>query len=451
MPLNNLSAPGVLSLNYEQALAWIHGIARFGMNQGLQRIEKLLDRLGNPHQKLNFLHIGGTNGKGSIAAFAAAVLEAAGYRVGLYTSPYLEKFTNRMAINGQDIAPGRLVELVEIIKPYVAEIAADPACGHPTEFEVVTALALTYFAQESPDLVVLEVGLGGRLDATNTVNPLVTAISTISLEHTHVLGPSVEAVAREKAGIIKEGSAVATQARGAALEVIAATCFQKNVPLYRLGVDFRAEKTSGNLEGQTFDYYGLQHRFPQLRIGLLGSYQVNNAALALAALELLEKKGYPWPVEAIYEGLLHAKWPGRLEILQREPLVVVDGAHNMEAFQNLKAVLQHEFSYRRLILVLGLLSDKAREEILAEILPLADVLILTEPNSPRAAKAQVLERSAREIMSGPVYARADITEAVQLALSQAEASDLVLIAGSLYLISDVRLLFKENFQLLTDV
>lgn len=432
-------------MNYQEALAWIHSIGRFGMNQGLQRIEKLLGYLGDPHKKLKFLHIGGTNGKGSTAAFAAAVLEAAGYRVGLYTSPYLEKFTNRMAINGQDIDAERLVELVRKVKPYVAEIAADPLCGHPTEFEVVTALALTYFAQELPDLVILEVGLGGRLDATNAVCSLVTAISTISLEHTQVLGHTVEAIAREKAGIIKEGGMVVTQAREVALDVIDDTCRQKNVPLFHLGAEFKAEKVSGNLDGQTFDYYGLQHHFPRLRIRLLGNYQVNNAALALAALELLEKKGYSLPAEAVYHGLLHTRWPGRLEIMQRAPLVVVDGAHNMEAFQNLRAALQHDFSYRRLILVLGLLDDKAREEILAEILPLADVLILTEPDSPRAAKARVLERSARKIMTGPVYVRAKIPEAIQLALSQAGAPDLVLIAGSLYLISDARLVFKENY------
>ena len=440
-----LGCIGGVKLNYEEALAWIHGIARFGMNQGLERIEKLLGFLGNPHKKVKFLHIGGTNGKGSTAAFAASVLEAAGYKVGLYTSPYLEQFTNRMAINGQDIAPGRLVELVKEIKPYVAEVAADPLCGHSTEFEVVTALALTYFAQEAPDIVVLEVGLGGRLDATNVVDPLVTAISTISLEHTQVLGDTIEEVAREKAGIIKEGGVVVTQAQGAALEVIGAACRQKNVPLFRLGTDFRAEKISSDLKGQTFDYLGLQHRYPHLQIGLLGSYQIKNAALALAALELLAKKGFPCPEEAIYQGLQRTYWPGRLEIMQREPMVVVDGAHNMEAFQSLKAALQDDFSYRRLILVLGLLDDKAREDILGEILPLANVLVLTEPGSPRAAKVDVLEKSARKMVNGPIYARADIPEAVQLALSCAGPEDLVLIAGSLYLISDARQIFKKIY------
>ena len=414
------------------------------MNQGLQRIERLLSYLGDPHKKLNFLHIGGTNGKGSTAAFAASVLEAAGYRVGLYTSPYLEKFTNRMAINGRDITPEKLVELVKKVKPLVEKIAADPGCGQPTEFEVVTALALTYFAWEKPDLVVLEVGLGGRLDATNTVCPLVTALSTISLEHTQILGDTVEAVAREKAGIIKNGGVVVTQARGAALEIIAAACRQKKVPLYRLGKEFSVEKTGGNLEGQTFHYHGLYQQLPDLRIGLLGDYQVDNAALALASLELLTTKGYIVPREAFYQGLAQTSWPGRLEIMQREPLVVVDGAHNIEAFQNLRAALQKNFSYRRLILVLGLLDDKAREEILAEILPAAAVLILMEPNSPRAADSSLLKNIAEKTFSGQIYVRKKISEALRLSLSLAETPDLVLIAGSLYLISDARWFLKET-------
>ena len=190
-------------MDYEEALSWIHSIGRFGMNLGLARIEKLLRELGNPHEKLKFLHIGGTNGKGSTASFAASILESSGYRVGLYTSPYLEQFTNRMSINGVDISRERLVELVSRVKPLVETIAANPDYGQPTEFEVVTALALAYFAAESPDIVILEVGLGGRLDATNVVKPLVTAISTISLEHTQVLGNTVQDIALEKAGIIK--------------------------------------------------------------------------------------------------------------------------------------------------------------------------------------------------------------------------------------------------------
>jgi dihydrofolate synthase/folylpolyglutamate synthase len=435
---------GDRKLDYQEALSWIHSIGRFGMNQGLVRIEKLLHELGDPHKKLKFLHIGGTNGKGSTAAFAASVLEASGYRVGLYTSPYLEQFTNRMSINGVDIPRERLVELVNRVRPLVEKIAADPALGQPTEFEVVTALALTYFGEESPDIVVLEVGLGGRLDATNVVRPLVTAISTISLEHTQVLGNTIKDIAREKAGIIKEESAVVTQAKGDALSVLEDTCRRKNVPLFSLGEDFSAEKTAGNLNGQFFNYRGLTHTLFDLQISLLGDYQINNAALALAALELLIREGFKIPEEAIRNGLADTRWPGRLEIMRRSPLVVIDGAHNEEAFLSLRSALADTFSYRHLILVLGILSDKALEDILSIIVPLADALVITKPNSPRAADPEDLQKIACKMAKGPVFVEDNIPDAINLAISMARSPDLVLVAGSLYVIGDARLFLKRK-------
>jgi dihydrofolate synthase / folylpolyglutamate synthase len=434
----------VKELNYEEALSWIHSIARFGMKQGLERIERLMHGLGNPHHKLNFLHIGGTNGKGSTAAFAATVLETAGYRVGLYTSPYLEQFTNRMSVNGREISREKLVELVCRVRPLVEKIAADPAYGQPTEFEVVTAIALTYFAEQSPDIVVLEVGLGGRLDATNVVKSLVTAITTISLEHTQVLGNTVEDIAREKAGIIKEGSEVVTQAGGNALHILEDICSQKGVTLYSLGREFHVEKLSGDLNGQTFHYRGFWRTFLDLSISLLGDYQINNAALALASLELLERKGFVLPEKAVLHGLKNTRWPGRLEVMRRLPLVVIDGAHNLEAFQGLRRALQDTFSYRRLILVLGILADKAIENILEEILPLADILVITTPSSPRAADPGDLKKIAVGMMPGPVYLKKNIPDAVSLALSLAGNTDLVLIAGSLYVISDARFFLKSS-------
>lgn len=431
-------------MHYDETLAWIHSIARFGMNQGLERIEKLLDLLGNPHRSCKYLHIGGTNGKGSTAAFAAAMLEESGYRVGLYTSPYLVEFTNRMAINGQDIPRKRLVELVRKIKPLVEKIAADPALGQPTEFEVVTALAFCYFAGESPDIVVLEVGLGGRLDATNVVEPLVTAIATISLEHTQVLGNTVEEIAREKAGIIKGGAPVVTQAGGAALPVLENACREKKVPLYQLGRDFHAEINTRNIEGQTFNYHGLSRNYNDLNIPLLGDYQVNNAALAIAAGELLCRNGFSIPEAALRAGLKKTRWPGRLEVVRRSPLVVIDGAHNLEAFQGLRRGVRQTFQYDRLIMVLGILSDKAAQNILSEILPLADRLILTKPNSPRSADPYELEKIVREMMPGlPCDISPEIPAAMNLALKQSEKGDLVLVAGSLYLVSDARHYLKN--------
>ncbi len=426
-------------MQYEDALSWIHGIGRFGMNPGLERIKALLGLLGEPQKKLKCLHIGGTNGKGSTAAFAASMLEAAGYRVGLYTSPYLIQFTNRMSINGQDIAEERLVELVKRVKPMVERIAKNPDLGQPTEFEVVTAIAFTYFAEEFPDIVVVEVGLGGRLDATNVIQPMVTALASISLEHTQVLGDTVEKIALEKAGIIKEGSEVVTQAAGEALAVIRKTCSSKNVSLFELHKDFRVEKISGNLKGQTFNYYGLFSNFLNLQISLLGDYQADNAGLALAAIELLGKKGFQLPEEALRKGLAATTWPGRLEIVRHTPLVLLDGAHNLEAFKGLQRNIR-SFSYKRLILVIGLLDDKAAELILQEIIPVSDLVIITTPNSPRAADPHVLHSITSKLTSVPIFVQEKIPDAIELALSLAEEKDLVLISGSLYLISDARLL-----------
>ena len=432
-------------LHYEEALDWIHSIERFGMNQGLERIEKLLDLLGNPHRSCNYLHIGGTNGKGSTAAFVASIMEEAGYRVGLYTSPYLVEFTNRMAINGQDIPREQLVELVQRVKPLTEKIAADPALGQPTEFEVVTALAFCWFAEESPDLVILEVGLGGRLDATNVVQPLVSAIATISLEHTQVLGDTVEAIAREKAGIIKAGAPVVTQAGGAALSVLEDVCREKDVPLYHLGKHFHAQIDTQDAGGQVFHYQGLYGDYHALSIPLLGDYQVRNAALAIAAGELLCQNGFSISEAALRAGLDKTRWPGRLELLRRSPLVVIDGAHNLEAFQGLRRGVRQTFQYGRLILVLGILSDKAAENILAEILPLADRLILTKPNSPRAADPHTLQKIVSDMMPElPCEISPEIPAAVDLALKEAGDEDLVLIAGSLYLVSDARHYLKTS-------
>lgn len=433
-------------MQYEDALSWIHGISRFGMNQGLERIEALMELLGEPQKKLKCLHIGGTNGKGSTAAFASSILEAAGYRVGLYTSPYLIQFTNRMSINGQDIAKERLVELVERVKPLVERITQDPALGQPTEFEVVTAIAFTYFAEESPDIVVVEVGLGGRLDATNVIQPLVTALAPISLEHTQVLGDTVGKIALEKAGIIKEGSVVVTEAAGEALEVLEKVCCAKKVTLYKLQEDFKVEKVSGSLRGQALNYYGLFGNYAHLQIPLLGDYQRDNAALALAAIELLGKRGFQVSEEAVRKGLAATTWPGRLEVVRRSPLILLDGAHNLAAFQGLQRNIRQNFAYRRLILVLGLLDDKAAEEILQEIIPVSDHVVITTPNSPRAADPHVLERITNRYTLGPVFVQEKIPDALNLALSLAGEEDLILIAGSLYLISDARQLLQDPAQ-----
>ncbi len=442
---------------YREVLNWIHGIGRFGMKPGLERISTLLQRLGNPHHRLKFLHIGGTNGKGSTAVFVASILQAAGCRAALYTSPYLLSFTNRMALNGRDITPAELVELVELVRPLVEEISADPQLGQMTEFEVVTALALTFFARQQPDLVIFEVGLGGRLDATNVITPLVSVITNVSLEHTEVLGDTQQAIAREKAGIIKPGVPLVTAA--ADLEVLAVLeerCRDLKAPLYRVlsqGESGPAPENSVfynrqevTTDGQLLSYHGLELTLADLFIPLRGGYQVANAATALAALELLSRSGLTVDEASLRRGLTETRWPGRLEVLTREPLLIMDGAHNPAALRQLAAAVPEYFNYQRLILVLGIMADKDIQTMMRFIVPLADEVVLTRPSLPRAAHPLDLADHIRQVpgFAGRVHLEDDMGRALQFALSLASPADAVLVTGSLYTVSDARAFWETS-------
>ena len=431
-------------MNYEEALNWIHGLYRFGASLGLERVTKLMELLGNPQQKFRTIHVAGTNGKGSTSAFLAKILEAEGYRVGLYTSPYIEAFTNRMAINGKDISEDYLVKLVEEVKGAVEELAASPI-GQPTEFEVVTALAFTYFAQAAPDWVVVEVGLGGRLDATNVITPDVTVINNIALDHTETLGDSVAAIAAEKAGIIKPGIPVVTGAqKEEALTVIREVAESKQAPMYTLDVDFAQQVSALTLDGLTFNYSSPQHQLHDLQIKLLGRHQARNASLAIAARELMP---IPFNEQAVREGLLQTAWPGRLEIFSRAPLVLVDGAHNPDGVLALRAALEELLQGRKLHLVLGVLGDKAVDEIVGVIVPLATAeVIVTTPNNPRAADPHVLAEIVKKYCHNiPVKVVEAIPDAVAEAVAATKADEALCISGSLYTISEAREVLKKFY------
>ncbi len=453
-------------MTFDEAVAWIHSIGRFGVNPGLERMNALMERLGNPHLRLNFVHIGGTNGKGTTAALLEAALRAYGCRVGLYTSPYLENFNNRISINGEDISPVDLVEHVQKIRPLVEEIAEVSSLGHPTEFEVVTALAMEYYAAKKPDLVVLEVGLGGRLDATNIVSPLVSVITNVSMDHTSVLGNSVEEVAGEKAGIIKEGVPLITAAEDYAVrEVLFRAATQKNALAYCVVNEKKEEqknhrrfllqeskgRATDNISlinydhrkkvsgGQVFSYRGLNKEWDDLFLPLKGRYQVQNAAVSLAALEHVEQSmGLYCDKNVLQKAWQNFTWPGRLEVLREKPLVVLDGAHNPAAIKELSQALQEFFSYGNLILVLGIMQDKNIREIMQNIVPGADVLIVTRPDLPRAASPQHLKELASELSDSVIYAEPDIKSALMKALDMATADDLMLVTGSFYTVSEAR-------------
>ena len=342
--------------------------------------------LGYPQQHCRFLHIAGTNGKGSVAAMLSSILTLAGYNVGFYSSPHLISFHERFRLKDRDIDDGEVLSLVNQVKRVMH---ADEL---PTFFEFVTAMALLYFAQKKADPVILETGMGGRLDATNIVLPLLSIITNIAMDHREYLGNSIRAIAAEKAGIIKPGVPVITFVRqpSAIIPIQAAATALKS-PIFYGGKDFR---TRGQRQGR-FQYQGLQKNMTGLRTNLVGRHQYRNAAVALAAIELLQEKGFKISEEAVRHGMEQVRWPGRLEVISARPLLVLDGAHNPAAATTLAQALKRDLSYRRLILVLGIMADKDIDGILNRLLPLADVVIFSRPRYERAATPESLEMLAK--------------------------------------------------------
>ncbi|MGB9860657.1 MAG: bifunctional folylpolyglutamate synthase/dihydrofolate synthase, partial [Moorellaceae bacterium] len=423
----------------------MHDLTKFGFNLGLDRIEELLKRLGEPHRRLRFFHIGGTNGKGSVAAMVAAILQAAGYKVGLFTSPHLHRYTERIRLNGQEIPEEQVALLLTSMRPLLEDMVKG-GYEHPTEFEVGTALALQYFANVQADYVVLEVGLGGTIDSTNVIpTSLVSVITNVGLDHMEYLGSTVAEIAREKAGIIKGKGVVVTGAdKPEALEVIEEVCRQKQAALYRLGKEIFFAERELSWRGGKLDWQGLGKFYPGLSISLVGRHQLSNAALAVAVVEAARYHHNLFIEERhIRQGLNRAFWPGRLEIVRHNPLVVLDGAHNYDGALALKQALQGLFSYRRLILILGMLADKEREKVVATLAPLAQAVIVTRPNSYRAGDWEMLGLYARRFVS-EVRVIKNIPEAVETALSLAEPEDLICATGSLYMVADAREWFLMN-------
>jgi len=437
-------------LNYTESLEFLKQLTKFGYNLGLERIKELMRRTGSPHRRRRYIHIGGTNGKGSVAAMLTSIYQQAGYRVGLFTSPHLHSYNERMRINGTAIADERLAELLTGFKPILEAMVAE-GFEHPTEFEVSTAVALKFFAEEEVDLVVLEVGLGGAIDSTNVIeSSLVSVITNVGMDHMQYLGQTVGAIARIKAGIIKAGGIVVTAAhRPAALAVISRTCREKGAVLYQVGRDVTWQEQQVSLAGGEFDFRGLLGTYSGLKVPLLGRHQLENAATAVTTVEAaVRHHGLAVAPDAIRRGLARAGWPGRLEIMHREPLVVIDGAHNVDGAASLRRALEEIFTYRRLILVLGMLADKEREKVVAELAPLAAAAIVTRPNNPRARDWQSLAAFVRRYVDQVSVVDA-IPAALQTALAAAAPSDLVCVTGSLYMVADARewllKLKKEEF------
>lgn len=420
--------------DYQRSIDYLFGLEKFGMIFGLRKVEEILQAIGNPHEEIQAIHIGGTNGKGSTAAMIASILRREGYRVGLYTSPHLTRFTERMRLNGKEIEKEEVAELTDWMRQRIEEAGITPPF---TFFDFTTAMALLYFKQKMVDLAILEVGLGGRLDSTNVINPLLSIITNIGKDHEDVLGKGILRIAREKAGIIKKGRPLVTAAtQPRVLRHFAKVCQEKASPFFRVGKEFRYILG----EGESFSYEGIHRKLWGLSVNLRGVHQVINATTALGAMEVLDDLGYHVSNEALSEGLKEVKWPGRLEMVLTSPKVLLDGAHNPDGALTLKESLRKDFQYRHLILLIGIMKDKDISSILHTLCPLADHIILTRPNIARAASPALLKKAlGRDGTKAEVVE--DLREAIEKGLSLAEAEDLLLITGSFYTVGEARSYF----------
>jgi dihydrofolate synthase/folylpolyglutamate synthase len=419
--------------------AFLYGLHGQGIRLGLDTARHLVHVLGDPQRGFASVHLAGTNGKGSTAALIASALQASGYRVGLYTSPHLSQFTERIRIDGAPLPD-------EAIAPLVAEIRESlsltplAGAGMPTFFEFTTAMAFLSFARAAVDVAVVEVGLGGRLDATNLLQPLVSVITPVDYDHQAFLGSKLEQIAGEKAGILKPRvPAVVGPQAAEALEVIEQTARAVDAPLWRMDREFAVAVREADLAGTTFDYSGPRWSLPGVRVGLAGRHQGVNGAMAVAALEALSEQGVRVDGEAVRRGLASARWEGRLEVLGERPLLLLDGAHNPGAARALRQALVEMVlpRVRRCHLLLGILGDKDVSGILAELLPLAGQVIVTAPDSPRAMPPERLAAEAGRWTDQVTVCRT-VAEALETAKSLADPQDALCITGSLYTVGEAR-------------
>ena len=418
-------------MTVSEAIAYINNYTWSTSKMGLSRTEELLSKMGDPHRELAFVHVTGSNGKGSTCAMVAQILQEAGYRVGLYTSPYVCDFNERIRINGSNITDQDLADLTQSVA-----VIADAMEDHPTQFELLTAIAMAYFQREKCDLVVLEVGMGGAMDSTNVIPPpLVAALTNIGLEHTEYLGNTIEEIAKTKGGIIKKGcSCVCYDSNPDAVETIREICKDLDVPF----VLAKGETASSvSLAGQCFSYQGRSYE-----TGLLGEHQIKNAAVALEIIKILQNKGYRIEEEQIREGLKHTIWPARFEVLQKNPLFILDGGHNPQCAQALTDTIRQVLPGRKVWFLTGVLADKDYEQIADLISPVALGAITITPDNPRALDAKTY---AEVLRKRRLFAQASDTveEGIDLVLQKAQDQTVVAF-GSLYMAGAIRKIVLSN-------
>ncbi len=422
------------SVSYQECLETMYRLRRFGIILGLDTIGKISEGLDDAHRKYKTVHVAGTNGKGSVSSALATILRLAGYKVGLYTSPHLVRFNERIQVNGEEISDKN------VVRAYQAVRSVHYGDREPTFFEFSTAMAFYEFAKQKVDWAVIETGMGGRMDATNIIMPEASVITNISLEHQSYLGKTIAQIAGEKAGIIKPETPVITGVKQkSAIEVIRQTAQEQSAPVYRFREDFRVRRQKDG----SFDYFGIDHQWKNIRTSLSGAYQTDNAALVMAACEALNQRGAKLSEDVIREGLLTNRWPGRLEVVQTSPYVILDGAHNLDAVKNLAKFLSSAFSRKKITLVIGILDDKPYKAMLGHLLPLCSKVIITQAKIDRALAPEklydIVKAQVKKVSMIP-----NVADAVQQAIDKAKADEVIVIAGSLYVVGEAKEMFDQK-------
>ncbi|MDD2494420.1 MAG: bifunctional folylpolyglutamate synthase/dihydrofolate synthase [Tissierellia bacterium] len=432
-------------MNYEEAMNFINSTYKLGSKLGLENITKLTELLGNPQNNYKIIHVGGTNGKGSTSNMIHDVLFASGYKVGLYISPYLEKFTERIQVNKTQIDENSLARITSLVKEKI-DIMIEEGYNHPTEFEVITAIGFKYFEEQKIDFLVLEVGLGGRFDATNAIkNSLLSVITSISYDHMEFLGDTLEEIAFEKAGIIKENGNVVIYPQDDVIKnVIKKQAKLKNAKIYEAN-EKNIEIIKSDITGQWFKFLKKDvFSLDEIKINFLGGYQLYNALTALSALEILKKQGFNITEESIITGLKNSRFAGRFEILQKDPIVIIDGGHNINGIEFFAKSVKEYFKDKKITLFYGMLKDKHPENIIDYLIPISNEVYTLTPNSPRAMTSYDLAEIIRRHSNIKVTPINNNYEILNI-LKNADKDEIIAFVGSLYLIGEIRTLLIKEF------
>src|SRR5438874_2009156 len=425
-------------MTYQESLDYLTSLGRFGIKLGLERTQALLHALGDPQELLQGVHVAGTNGKGSVCAMLASILQTAGHRVGLMPKPHLTSYTERIQVDQRPIAEANFAALLTELQPVISTVAAE--LGPPTEFEILTSAALYYFARVGIDLLVCEVGLGGRLDSTNVLDLGINVITNIALDHTQHLGSTLEAIAAEKAGILKPDSVAITAAQPPALAIIESVARERQIPLLRLGNEIQVAAIDKEWAGIQATVTTPADTYRDLRVPLLGLHQAENAALAVAAIDGLRSRGWAISDGALRDGLARTRWPGRLEVIDRHPIVLVDGAHNPAGLEGSLAAVRTLAKGRQVVIVFGAMKDKDLPAMLSQLRAMGAPVIFSTIDWHRAAAPAELAKQFGE----PAEVAASAKEAITRARERAGANGLVLVCGSLYLVGEAIVLGRQK-------